>query len=812
MRGSPSSACGWQVHFRLEGDATRRDTGLRVISDIPNGRLQRLEGQNGIGKTLAVRLLELCTGRQPFLDRAASWATLRELLHQVTVTVEGLSTEDGHDAKTLTLELADSRDWPKEPEDVGEWLGHANLDGKSIPITSIRELLTVQRIGGDEALGESLAADLGRANERMRWLQRRQQMRHDAWGEHVAAVLRVTAAGTAFDLADLRETSATLQNEFGLFQSAATQAEQEAQNAAELGRLVQRAQDLLQTQPRIEAELAAAEAAERATVVALDGLDRQAAELLNKSHKAKEIRKRVDDLVPLQRKRQERRERRRLDLQAICRAADLSVPVDLIAADELGRNMREELEQLRQQRLSHDRAGLVLELVADVSRPVGRAVAGGLGDEVLAQLPAGPATVRDLEEGLERRRQGLQVGTSSAATKINDQISRLQGRLAAAARIADAVRLLGKAESDLTATRTEITEVLSELSRPEAQSYEQVNEQRAVLVDQLASYLQQKSTLEAELAELLSDGGEEELRQRVAAIGATLGLAVQYALKMSPEAADQRTRELAEVADDAHRRSVTAAQERDRAVQEVAAAESAVRAAIHQLRDDTLYGWLHQQVRIPPGDDSQILHNFLVRLHGAAQEVGDRLVESLNDVQAVEEAIDELQSRLNASARAGNIAGSRNLPLGAAVRRYYERQFADKLTADELRAALFDYGRDISVDLEEMTTSWTARNGTAQTRPLEAFSSGERAFAYTQVQLQQLAQGPQARNRVVFLDEFGAFVARERFDQLLRYLRHQALGSIADQVVLILPLRERLDEGQTAELKRRGGYVIKEVK
>jgi hypothetical protein len=40
--------------------------GIRVIDEIPDLRLCRVEGLNGIGKTLAIHLLEICTGQQPY--------------------------------------------------------------------------------------------------------------------------------------------------------------------------------------------------------------------------------------------------------------------------------------------------------------------------------------------------------------------------------------------------------------------------------------------------------------------------------------------------------------------------------------------------------------------------------------------------------------------------------------------------------------------------------------------------------------------------------------------------------------------------
>ena len=127
-----------------------------------------------------------------------------------------------------------------------------------------------------------------------------------------------------------------------------------------------------------------------------------------------------------------------------------------------------------------------------------------------------------------------------------------------------------------------------------------------------------------------------------------------------------------------------------------------------------------------------------------------------------------------------------------------------------VRTALFAGGSDIQVDLKDMSTSWVSKEGPRHSRPLEAFSSGERAFAYTRVQVERLA-GSDAANRVVFLDEFGSFVADDRFEQLKRYLRSQALGSAAEKIVVVLPLRHTPTDAESAELESRGGYIVREL-
>src|SRR3954467_7146883 len=66
------------------------DTRLPLLPEIPPWQLARLEGNNGIGKTLTIRLLQVCTGRSPYLEHPLAWKSFRERIGAVTVSVSGI--------------------------------------------------------------------------------------------------------------------------------------------------------------------------------------------------------------------------------------------------------------------------------------------------------------------------------------------------------------------------------------------------------------------------------------------------------------------------------------------------------------------------------------------------------------------------------------------------------------------------------------------------------------------------------------------------------------------------------------------------
>jgi hypothetical protein len=117
---------------------------------------------------------------------------------------------------------------------------------------------------------------------------------------------------------------------------------------------------------------------------------------------------------------------------------------------------------------------------------------------------------------------------------------------------------------------------------------------------------------------------------------------------------------------------------------------------------------------------------------------------------------------------------------------YFQRRFTDELRNEVIVDALFDRGLNINLILRDLSVSWDTPSGERRIRPLEAFSSGEHAFAYTRVKLETL-RTQRAINSAVFLDEFGAYIASDRLEQLTDYVQRHALGTIADQIVIILP-------------------------
>jgi len=140
------------VRITIEAECRR---GLRIIEEIPDIALCKIEGYNGIGKTNAIKLLRLCTGEQPFENDEGSWRTFRSQLVRARVHVTGL-----REAEEIEWLLEPNR-WPEDPEPPGDLLGTVSVSGRERHPRDVLEILKIYHVIAAETPASVLA---GRAH------------------------------------------------------------------------------------------------------------------------------------------------------------------------------------------------------------------------------------------------------------------------------------------------------------------------------------------------------------------------------------------------------------------------------------------------------------------------------------------------------------------------------------------------------------------------------------------------------------------------------------------------------------------------
>jgi hypothetical protein len=219
---------------------------------------------------------------------------------------------------------------------------------------------------------------------------------------------------------------------------------------------------------------------------------------------------------------------------------------------------------------------------------------------------------------------------------------------------------------------------------------------------------------------------------------------------------------------------------------------ASIDAAVASLKAEDRFAWLHE---LPPADTDSGIEAF-GRLRTAVIRLIDQLEEARNLVQVVGQFADSVL---------GEEKMFSDQELYGAVRAVLSDELLTSLDTEPIRERLFGGARIQSIDLGSRELVLARNGGPSLPRPFDTFSTGEQAFAFTQARILELEPSNRP-NRLLVLDEFGAFVAADRMPDLAEFLRSQQVAPIADQVLVILPLQTDYEaelEDTTGDLRSR---------
>lgn len=759
---------------------------LSVLRALPDARLAMLEGLNGIGKTLAVRVLLACTGSVPYPRESASWRSFCAGLGPFEVRITDLN-------RVAEMHFrADTRDWLDLDPDSSLPFQQVSIDGRTAELREIRQLLTVERIAGDEGIVDTLAnqavADADRVN---RWsrqvagsssgalasLERALHEGNQAVGEWSGASY-TAAQGTVArfekntqtcdaDAAGARARHAVMRDAVDLQARVASQR--------------QRSPQLGQRLAAVDTQILEAQA-KREAVQAL--ISRLAGKVAGAARFVKEL--------TLARRNLERHQRTLSDatVKASAIASSISIPPERGAAELVLTELRATLGELAERQQEFDAAPAMRAVLDQISTQLAQAEDRGLSEQVVIEdVETGlELTVNQARHGVMTRRRVLEGRPPPPeAARIAEEIKQLQRRQARVAELLSQLeatgrfrRLVTQAEERLeNALRATDPKAYAELQKAEAQrrAYDEtilaLASERASLVQQLGGD---------------SDSSLEALSVQLAAAMASLGVAEPSELEPLADAAQ----EAALTADSA---AATAREQLSRARRERARADADIKRAGSLISSSPSLSWLTGRAvgnGVEPTDASIVaLLSQLDTWRELLASVEERLGSHRGQLAAVEAALRGIARQL----RGEELRAARYVP---ELQRWFSGQLEEWFNSPRIRRELLPRATgDIQVDLADAQVLWKEATG-AKARPLEAFSSGEQAFAYTRARLGQLdEQNPRPANRLIVLDEFGAFMAHDRFGALLTYLRERAEAHPEDQVLVVLPLNR--DYAQLAQ-------------
>lgn len=766
--------------MRISLTAERADA-LPLLPEIPDYPICRLEGYNGIGKTLSLRILEICTGRQPYRTKSA-WDSLRKSLGPVTVVVSGLAGVD--DAIEWRF---DTTTWDDVGDAVTDDWFDIRIDGRSAQLSEVQSLLSVHRIPGNEGLVGTLSGQVAADSALVKaWSQRFAGREQSPLASTEALLARARELLTPIDgplVTEFRKQAAEETARADDARTALQAAETHLARIEEAGSLLSRlseleaaGEDMSSALLELDVELERAEAGVKTIREELTIVEQRAEATegmrvsLTKARGLQDTRlKRLEGAVEM--KAQLLREGEVEDVAQ----AGTAIPA-----------VRSELQRLLVRRAAVDAGPQMRKLIDGLNQLLSSAESEGLSSQELIATSGVTLSVAETRDAFERRASYLSdTDDSEAGMVLARRIAEGSARLRALEALPDHEGKVQRARELLSEADEQVRELVDAVDEDISKKAEELRTSLREAEENARQTALARASLRRRQELLASGGSAPELRTRLDAL---LGLLELSETALAEAATEARTtlsaKQIAkETADHREREAKARVDHQERLVAD----------AVMAITDDEEFSWLRYAMkgRTPhPSDPPDRQIELLTLLRDRIDSAADRAGRFANDIDGVWRSLDDLATELK-TAQVGPDKGYLS-----AIRRSLGQRYSDYFNEPAVRTALLQGAESAHINFEEMTVDWQDIHGQRHSRPLEAFSSGEQAFAYTRAMLAGLdfQQPVPARNRLIALDEFGAFVARNRVDALVAMLKTHSTAHEDDRILVVLPLSENYAE------------------
>ena len=208
---------------------------------------------------------------------------------------------------------------------------------------------------------------------------------------------------------------------------------------------------------------------------------------------------------------------------------------------------------------------------------------------------------------------------------------------------------------------------------------------------------------------------------------------------------------------------------------------------VKKLKKDKKYEYIKEWIgRIIDKKPIEILRNIRDNLENFVNEIGEIEIR-LGDIQKYHEEliniIAEKPSEFSETPQVKKLEEIFNIRL----KDFYSREIF-------LKYVFEGFTKLESFDLRQNQVSLIDTNRKVQTKPISSFSTGQKAFAFS-VAMMSLVFSKPSKNRVLFLDEFGALLDYMREDILMEQVQSKILDeNKVQKIVILLPVRERLED------------------
>jgi hypothetical protein len=754
---------------------------LRVVRSIPDARLAVLEGLNGIGKSLAVRILMLCTGQMPYQLDSAAWHSLCTGLGRFRVSISNLVG-----ANEIAW-VGDSRLWIDESHRES---GHVDfesieIDGESASMEDVRALLVVHRVAGDEDILTTFAqhAD-ATATTVNRWAAQMTSAPSNPLSSLETAVDDVIKQCGDWSLPRFKQyltTRTAAENEFIEIRTRAGESQQRVLKMRTAVQISQQLQELSHRTPGIEQKLV--EVDDRISKVSRER-DRLLSQVAEISAQVVIEEPRKQELQNAQRTLARNRHKLSQELvRAAAAVQPLGIRADEPVVEELVEQSRRELAELTAQAAEIDATPILREILVGATETLSVAEDRGLGEQIAVDdSETGiQLTITQTRRGMANRRRFLADQTAPPELQdIREQINTAQRTLAMAGDVLSILSGVRRFERLVATNEQRVADALAATNPGAADTLRELEAERKVRDDELMQLASERATLSQQLGSVASGTTVDALITQLTDLLAGLGLEESRLIDETSRMEDLTSRTQVEMR---RREEILQSARRD-----VAKAEAEIRSAAATILEAHDLSWLRSAVgadRLPrqaQGIEAQAAS--LDAIKERLSLVLDRLGAFRVQLAAIQEALRSVAGVL----RGQDPKAERYVP---EIQRWLGKDFSQWFNDEKVKAELLpDATSDIRVDVAKEEVVWS-EGEQRKSRPLESFSSGEQAFAYTRARLAVLdEERPRPANRLIVLDEFGSFIAHDRLSVLLAYLAERGASYTGDQILVILPVSQ----------------------
>jgi len=764
----------------MQFELTNRDpiSHVKVIELIEDHPTQVIYGRNGVGKSMAVKLLQLVTGDNPYKDLTPSiWSNLKSQLGGLTIRATNLI---GQESIEWTVDPARWPDSSVDPirivsSDSPAICSRVLVNGKDAKDEEIRKLLRVERLIGNETLTDSIQLEVSRLDNRIKADSTRLSTAIEAAYSRLHELSELLDAAGEEPVSSATEQNQVarkaldgLEDESGSLIERITRMRGMKVRVQEYKRLVGADGDPFERDNELKTELQHLKSEHAEALKQLDGLLGDFTP--EKTAEIEEINEKLERHLEAK----GNTTRQITELATEFGLGEIPGSVDDQVFGHESERREQAIERWRGRLAEIEDGPHVVELGESVLQALHEKKFEGLDDHIVATLSDNRLlSATELEAGIQARQKQINdLDGSTEANEITQEIEQAEEELKELESLRDLVKKRAWYDQRIKGYRRKLSKVKAGSGSANEEQVGSAQERVGSLEESIAETESKLSDLALKRQFVAGGRDETDIRQTLVDDLAELDSTLD-SLEEDLTAAEHDLDDLAEQKSSARKEVELSALELDRA-------KTDRKGALIRLGREE-YGSLTKTV-VQEGDDGPYLNRPAAkRLIKAIDETTTKLREIETASVEVPGAIAAIQGRRSdAQESVLQVVGLIQESLG-------EKYFGP----DAISAALFGGGSVVGFDLFRNEVAWKSDDGGVVRRHLDSFSSGEKAFAYTQARVASFAGSKKAAaNSLLVLDEFGAFLERSRLENLEDYLKEKVAGTLVDQIVVILPETE----------------------